>query len=73
MLEKIANAICERRNANDWPCNGLDFDTEMAKAALLALRDNVTSDMIILGNRCEGSAEEIFNIMVNKALEYPGL
>lgn len=39
MLEKVANAICERRNANDWPCNGLDFDTEMAKTAINALRE----------------------------------
>lgn len=34
LLYKMAEAICERRNASDWPCNGLDFDTEMARVAL---------------------------------------
>ena len=29
-LAAAATAICERRNAPDWPCNGLDFDKEMA-------------------------------------------
>lgn len=35
----IAEAICERRNASDWPCNGLDFDAEMARVALKVIRD----------------------------------
>lgn len=35
----MSAAICERRNAPDWPCNGLDFDDEMARAALAALAE----------------------------------
>lgn len=35
-LDAAAAAICERRNAQDWPCNGLDFDMEMARVALEA-------------------------------------
>lgn len=35
-VEAAATAICERRNANDWPCNGLDFDDEMARVAITA-------------------------------------
>jgi hypothetical protein len=37
IIKKVAEAICERRNANDWPCNGLDFDEEMAKVAISAM------------------------------------
>ena len=36
MINAAAEAICERRNTLDWPCNGLDFDVELAKAALRA-------------------------------------
>ena len=39
-IEKVAEAICHRRNESDWPCNGLDFDTEMAKAAITALLES---------------------------------
>lgn len=39
LADDIAAAICERRNASDWPCNGLDFDAEMARVALKAIRD----------------------------------
>lgn len=46
MIEKVANAICKRRNANDWPCNGLDFDEEMARVAIEAMREP-TDEMII--------------------------
>lgn len=35
-LDAAAAAICERRNAPDWPCNGLDFDVELARVALVA-------------------------------------
>jgi hypothetical protein len=35
-LDAAAAAICERRNRADWPCNGLDFDVEMARVALAA-------------------------------------
>src|SRR5215212_8431559 len=35
-LDAAATAVCERRNASDWPCNGLDFDEEMARAAVIA-------------------------------------
>lgn len=45
MIRKVADAICERRNANDWPCNGLDFDEEMARVAIEAMREP-TEEMI---------------------------
>ncbi len=64
IIMKIADAICERRNANDWPCNGLDFDEEMAKIALNAARDLV---------KCtpEGVREDhiILNHYIDKALK----
>lgn len=37
LIEKVAEAICHRRNENDWPCNGLDFDEEMARTAISAI------------------------------------
>lgn len=45
MVKKVADAICERRNANDWPCNGLDFDEEMARVAIEAMREP-TDEMV---------------------------
>ena len=49
MIKKVADAICERRNANDWPCNGLDFDEEMARVAIEAMREP-TEEMIVDGS-----------------------
>ena len=37
MIDSVSSAICHRRNDPTWPCNGLDFDDEMARAALTAL------------------------------------
>ncbi len=35
-LEAVAEAICQSRNRADWPCNGLDYDAELARVALEA-------------------------------------
>lgn len=39
LIDAVASAICERRNASDWPCNGLDFDVEMARVAIKTIQD----------------------------------
>lgn len=62
MIEKVANAICKRRNDDDWPCNGLDFDMEMAKAAIEAMRDIDIKLMYIL--RDDG-----YDAMIDAALK----
>lgn len=52
MISRVATAICERRNANDWPCNGLDFDQEMARVAIEAMMP-LTKEMVIAGTKAK--------------------
>ena len=77
MIKKIADAICERRNANDWPCNDLDFDEEMAKVAIKALYEpNEELIKVMLAsldcvpiNRCRQQALQVWQNTINAILK----
>jgi hypothetical protein len=60
-VEVAANAICERRNADDWPCNGLDFDYEMALAALEAA-EKVRGKVVLSVECLECGADTIIRV-----------
>ena len=78
IIQIVAEAIGGLENDRCNPCTKkrivkCENCLNAAICVILALRDNVTNDMIIIGNQTEGDASEIFNAMLNKALDYPGL